>query len=124
MNRLLNRGETWAINGWSGSTPDEYEDELPTGEVTGTFKAFRNQLTEGGPDQFRDVRGRTQMADLTLFVLDSLTLPTSADDSLPVTLTSPENRIFNLVGVSHDGAPIGTKRLYLKSGGSDANLYF
>lgn len=124
MARMLNNhGETWTMNAWSGSTPDEYEDELPTGEVSSTFKGLRNQLSEGGPEQFRTASGRTLVSELRLFVLSSLSVPPSGQDGLPVTLTSPEGREYNLVGVGHDGAPLGTKQLYLMSGGSDANLY-
>ncbi len=45
------------------------------------------------------------------------------DTSLPITLTSPEGRTFNLIGADLSGTPVGAKRLLLRSGGADAAVY-
>lgn len=121
FDRLLRRhGETWTLNGWASSTRDEYEDELavePTGAV---FSAIRSSPKE---EVVRDEKGRTRWEALDLLVAVSLTLPSQTRDNQPVTLTSPEGRIYDLIGVGKAGAPVGAKRLRLKTGGGDASLY-
>ena len=121
MTRMIARhGKTWTVNAWGSSTRDAYEDALPTGELTGTFKAIVNSEKE---EEVTDEKGVTRTQMVTLFVLDTWALPTGAQTDLPVTVTSPEGRVFNLDNSDLSGAPVGAKQLKLKSGGGDANLY-
>lgn len=121
--RMLRRkGETWTINAWTGATRDEYEDELPTGEDTDTFKAIRvSAVTETAKE--RTELGVTRWAELDLLVSVDLELPEGADPERPVTLTAPEGRIYSLIGIDHAGSPVGAKRMKLRSGGGDASVY-
>ena len=119
---MLDRhGEDWTLKGWSDSTRDEYEDELPTGPTETPFKAIRSDSeTE---DEQRDEKGQTRWEMLDLLIDAALALPATTDPKIQVTLVSPEGREYALIGVARSGIPIGAKRLKVRSGGADATLY-
>lgn len=118
---LRRRGETWTLNTWSGSATDSYEDELPTGPLSSTFKALRAQASDGEDE--RTEKGRTRFMRLDLLVLSTLAFPATTDNEQPVTVTDPDGRNWNVIEVDKTGAPVGAKRLKLMTGGRDAALY-
>ena len=120
--RMLRRhGEDWTLDSWGATTRDEYEDETATGPLASiSFKAIRSDKSES---ETRTEKGLTRFETLELLVEATLKLPPNADPEQPVTLTSPENREFSLIGVSRSGVLVGAKRLQLRSGGADAAVY-
>lgn len=119
--RMLRRhGETWVLHGWANSVRDDYEDELATEPTKTEFQGIRNGPKE---EEQRDEKGMTRWEMLDLLVTLSLALPPQTQEDLPVTLTSPEGRDYDLIGVDRSGAPVGSKRLKLKTGGADASIY-
>ncbi len=122
--RMLRRhGESWTLDSWGATTRDEYEDETASEPLDPvTFKAIRSEKSED-ESEVRVEKGQTRFETLELLVKATLTLPADADPEQPVTLTSPENREFSLIGVARSGVPVGAKRLHLRSGGADAAVY-
>lgn len=117
---LRRHGETWVLHGWANSVRDDYEDELTTEPTETEFQGIRNGPKE---KEQRDEKGMTRWEMLDLLVTLSLALPPQTQEDLPVTLTSPEGRDYDLIGVDRSGAPVGSKRLKLKTGGADASIY-
>lgn len=122
--RMLRRkGETWTLNGWSASSPDEYDDELPTGPTSVEFQAIRDPGL-GAEEEQRTEKGQDRFEELRLLVDAELALPLQTQADLPVTLQSPDGRTYDLIGVEKSGQIVGSKTLKVRTGGGDAALYF
>jgi hypothetical protein len=111
------------MDAWGDTTRDEYEDETSSEPLTTvTFLAIRTDSSED-ESEVRNEKGQTRFERLELLVDAALQLPATADPEQPVTLTSPQGREFSLIGAALSGAPVGSKRLHLRTGGVDAALY-
>ncbi len=109
---IAKRGEPLTYTEFTEGSRDAYEDVAYTADPTPTtISGIRSDAT-GTPKQMLDETGQKRTIDVE-FIVASASVVADADDMTKraPSLTDASGRIYTILGVGHEGVPVGARRL-------------